>query len=534
MSFRLSDLPAHLKGLGPAQRSAWVAIANSVLAIAGKETPVSESHAVRMAQSAAQLSEADLSKLDPAQLGTLIEEAILRHAQSDGGIRDTVQDALNLFYVPSMADTDSYYGPRPWIRDIFDSGSDAGTVVFEWKGDLWQTDFTIVKNADGEREASLADPIEVDVAYVPLVESAPMPGSSGRKVTSLASTFTELSEAAVGPDGLIDLKLIQPGWGDKAYYTIDALKESGPQTFRKGLKMFWNHPTKVEEANRPERDLRDLAAELVEDAVYREKGPKGAGLYAKAKVFGHYRESVADLAPHIGVSIRATGWTRPGKIEGREGNILESFIRAKSADFVTYAGAGGEILNLFESARGPRGDDREEVEIEEGGHEDMALTAEERASILAEAKAQVATELAEARTEIARLKEGAIVDQARSVWSSLVNRREDFLPLTRARLVESMPIGQIPTTETGELDRAKWVELAESAIKAEAKYVRAVSGRTGPITGMGSFAQETLEESSEGGEGLKPEEANTRLTTAFSVLGLSESAAKVAAAGHIR
>jgi hypothetical protein len=223
-----------------------------------------------------------------------------------------------------------------------------------------------------------------------------------------------------------------------------------------------------------------------------------------------------------------------GQAEGRDGNIVESFIRAKSADFVTYPGAGGEILNLFESARG-RVDDLAENTAKEGRTDDMALTKEERQAIIEEARQGMATELQEARQTIARLQEAQVISNARDIWAALINRQPDFLPQTKARLVEAMPVARIPSGEDGQLDRAKWVELAEAAIKDERKYVTSLSGNRGTILGMGSGVDlaETLNDDDDAST-VKPEEMQTRLTESFRVLGLSESAAKVAAAGHSR
>jgi len=156
-----------------------------------------------------------------------------------------------------------------------------------------------------------------------------------------------LAESVSRNDNLF--KLISPGWGTSGYYSTQVLKEDGPKVFTSGLKMYWNHPTKHEEQQRPEGDLRYLAAELTSDAEYMENGPEGPGLYANGKIFEQYKEPIKDMAEHIGLSIRAGGETSPGEAEGRRGPIVEKISYAKSVDFVTEAGAGGEIVELFES-----------------------------------------------------------------------------------------------------------------------------------------------------------------------------------------
>lgn len=170
----------------------------------------------------------------------------------------------------------------------------------------------------------------------------------------------DLVESAVGQDGTAKIKLVSPGWGKgvnsegmNTYYSEALLKRDGPIIFKRGLKMYWNHATESQEAERPEGSLDDFAAVLTGHA-YWDKGPAGAGLYAPIKVNKVYREAVDDLAPYIGVSIRASGLGRPGKVEGKEGIIPDKLTRSKSVDFVTEPGAGGKILQLFESARPAR------------------------------------------------------------------------------------------------------------------------------------------------------------------------------------
>src|SRR3972149_4399223 len=79
------------------------------------------------------------------------------------------------------------------------------------------------------------------------------------------SDFTPVKESAVER---VPIKIIGPGWGSMAYYSESMLKTSGPKAFHKGTHMYWNHPTATEEAERPERDLNDLAAILTKDAYW--------------------------------------------------------------------------------------------------------------------------------------------------------------------------------------------------------------------------------------------------------------------------
>jgi hypothetical protein len=324
--------------------------------------------------------------------------------------------------------------------------------------------------------------------------------------------FVPLMERALRRDGTIPIKIIQPGWGSSGYYPAEVLERDGPQVFQRGLKMFWNHPTTQEEAERPERRLDDLAAELVSDARWRADGPAGAGLYADAKVFEAYQPHVDDLAEHIGVSIRAVGRAQRGSVEGREGQIVTALTAAKSVDFVTAPGAGGQILSLFEAARTPAvqaalaaNQKPEEVPMEE--------------EKLKEANAKLQKELDEAKATNARQGDALILREASDLTRDALGKAN--LPeATRARLMESLP--KAAPVKDGVLDKEAYLTQIAEAVKAEVKYLTEVAG-LGKITGLGE---------SDAGDAADEANVEEALVQAFRGIGLSESAAKIAAQGR--
>lgn len=168
----------------------------------------------------------------------------------------------------------------------------------------------------------------------------------------LVETFSPLAEKAVRRDGTVGIKIISPGWGSSGFYDRTVLERDIPRAFPPGTHMYWNHPTMTEAAERPERDLRDLAAVTVSAPRWEEQGSQGPGMYAEAAVFAGYKEAVDQIAEHIGVSILGDGSTEFGQAQGRNGPIVKEIVRGKSIDFVTRPGAGGKILQIFESAPG--------------------------------------------------------------------------------------------------------------------------------------------------------------------------------------
>lgn len=338
----------------------------------------------------------------------------------------------------------------------------------------------------------------------------------------LVGDAVELLEKAVRRDGTIPIKVIQPGWGTSGYYPAEVLERDGPRVFTKGLHMYWDHPTQREEAERPERELDDLAAVLTSDARWQANGPKGPGLYADALVMEHYRGKVDELAPHIGVSIRAFGTAKQGEAEGQQGRIVDTLTAGRSVDFVTAAGAGGEILTLFESARKPRA-----VSATFPGDVSIQKPLEEVANMdelqkLQEANATLQTQLDEAKAASARALEALILREAKDhVSAALV--KSDLPAITRTRLAESL--AKTAPVKDGALDKAAFETQIAEAVKAEVQYLVEAAG-LGRIRGMGSNDDEAGEET------IKAEEAENELISAFQLLGLSESAAKSAARGR--
>jgi hypothetical protein len=170
-----------------------------------------------------------------------------------------------------------------------------------------------------------------------------------------------LSEAPVVREGLMRVKLINPGWGSSGYYSAELLERDGPKVFRTGMHMYVDHPSFSEETDRPERSIRDLAGRLASNAVWEATGPDGPGLYADAKVFSSYQAFIVEKAADIGLSIRGRGSAHTGEAEGRTGTIIDELVMAESVDFVTRAGRGGKILQLLESAREERLAEAEEL-----------------------------------------------------------------------------------------------------------------------------------------------------------------------------
>lgn len=189
---------------------------------------------------------------------------------------------------------------------------------------------------------------------------------------------TEAVEAAgtatAQSGGVFLVDLITPGIGSSGVYTAETLQQAATdRVFAQGLHMYIDHQTAQERQDKPEGSVRDLAAVLMEDAIW-----TGESLQARAKVFEVWRAPLAEMKDAIGVSIRAAADVEYGEYEGQTRRIIGRIVHAESVDFVTRAGRGGRIVEVLESAR------VEEARsigqwIESRIHRDFTITADDMA-----------------------------------------------------------------------------------------------------------------------------------------------------------
>ena len=196
-----------------------------------------------------------------------------------------------------------------------------------------------------------------------------MPTAMSHKLReSSTSAFREGS----GSGSKREVVIIEAGWGSSAYYSEEVLERDIPRIFPIGTKMYLNHPTRREDTERPERDVRDLVGKIVET-------PRMAGIQsvAVAEIFEHWVPVIDALAKDIGLSIRALGVTEDRDIGGKHGPYATALTEGFSVDFVTEAGAGGSIGELVESARERNSEPVREA-LDSELHQNLEKAGEER------------------------------------------------------------------------------------------------------------------------------------------------------------
>ena len=146
------------------------------------------------------------------------------------------------------------------------------------------------------------------------------------------------------------------------------------------------------------------------------------------------------------------------------------------------------------------------------------------------------TQLSEAQTkidtltqELARLNEAHMLAECSAIVADEL-KESDLPEVTKERIQQEAGKFMATKDEDAEdgdksnkkkLDKDKVKESVQEAIKAEAEYISKLSGGIN-VTGMGSTGHEANEKLNE----------SVDLTDAFKAMGLSESAAKIAANGR--
>lgn len=281
---------------------------------------------------------------------------VMHMDKSHDAIRQKLQEHIAAQHRKDNASSDSssYYN-TPYVRDVFGSETE-GHVVHSKDGKMTMSKF----KSDGKGGYSMTDHKPVKHAYV--IDSQDKKESLTVFIDGAATELTEAVKA-VELSEILDLQeadakaatakitLITAGKGSSGYYTESALKKAAKDgIFAKGTQMFLNHQTREERLARPEGDITKLAGVLTSNAEYVEGTGNQAGkLVASAKIYPEYSTFIAARRNDIGLSVRV-GAENSGKMQDGV-PLVENMVYGLSTDFVTKAGRGGKIEELYESFR---------------------------------------------------------------------------------------------------------------------------------------------------------------------------------------
>jgi len=156
---------------------------------------------------------------------------------------------------------------------------------------------------------------------------------------------------------------------DRNYYAKTAV-QSCADVFN-GKQFYIDHPSKVDEENRPERSVRDLAGYFSDTQVgsipdqesgenlaacfatlnFAESEP-GRLAYAQVKTALKYQKKFPNEKDvFCGISINGGGVSHPDKISGMPVNMVTEIKEAFSADIVTKPARGGKFIAMMQEAQ---------------------------------------------------------------------------------------------------------------------------------------------------------------------------------------
>lgn len=269
--------------------------------------------------------------------------------------------------------------------------------------------------------------------------------------------------------------------GSSAYYPADVV-EAGAPLFKKGTRVYGDHPTADEKWSRPERSYRHIVGVFESDAEF-----DGTDLYANVKFYSQDREFIKERAEDgvIGMSIRASGDVE----ETADGPVLKAFTSVSSVDVVTTAGAGGGFDKLLESAK-------EEISAAESAAESLEEKESEMDKELAAALDALVESGKKTAEAVAKLVERAADEDKAKADLAEAERKaaEDAKAPTAADIAAKLVEAELPKPA-----QARVLALVEAgkdldeSIKAEKDYLEeALKGAGAGFKGDGS---EELKES---------------------------------------
>lgn len=444
----------------------------------------------------------------------MVEDGILI-SKSFESLRDRIYEALQNVVRIEMQQYDAYV----WIRNLF-----SDVVVYSVGGLLYQRTYAM-----SPKDVNFGTSRKVEMAYQ-TVEASESIGDP-KPTRDCLVAVTHLEEAYNAATGEITLTVIKPGFNTSKsrYYPATVLKRDSK--IFEGAKMFANHQTDAEQRARPEGDVRDWVGSLKKVWAEADGTVKGKAVIIdeamKAKLT-NLKE--ANSLQEMGISIRAMGTKSRKKIDKVETDYIESIDRSKSVDFVTFAGAGGQV-EMMESAVVTDENDldlvteaqlRERrpdlVSIIESNKEQETMKTQEE--LLKEAQALAASEKARADKAEGDLREA----KAREAKTAAASKLSELLEISKLPDVAKTKLRK-------QFAEAETTDGMQEAIAAEADYLKAVTPTNGGagIRRMGATHNVTEAAAGSEDEARTPEETKTKLKESFMRQGLSEKEAKIAA-----
>ena len=325
----------------------------------------------------------------------------------------------------------------------------------------------------------------------------------------LAAGVEPIDEKAFdGEKGEVTLTVIKPGFNTSKsrFYPAETLKRDA-QVFA-GVKMFADHQTAAAEFEQPEDSVNRWVGQVKK--VWAEDD--GTIKATAAVIDKPFKDKLVELSKHdllsqMGNSIRAVGEGVKGKVDGAVTVIVERLLKGRSVDFVTYAGAGGQV----EAIEADEGDETDVdlideqglrkarpdlVEIIEAGVEPKP-NEEEEGKTMPEETAKLKTDLAASETalkEVTTERDGLKEERDKA-------QRETAKADAQAKIKEAIANAKdLPEPAQKKLSQqfadADSADGIEDAIKTEREYIASLPGGSS-VADLGEADPKVIDEASE-------------------------------------
>lgn len=427
---------------------------------------------------------------------------VISKSQSLDALREKISTA-----VQDKFGSTGVNGKYTWVKDLF-----ADKVVYSVDGCLYQASYSVLDN-----KVTFGDPVEVEIAYKTLGEAA----------RSMCAESDQLAEGSYDANtGELTLTVIKPGFNKSKgrYYPAAMLKRD--YGIFEGAKMFADHQTDAESKAKPEGSVNNWVASIKKPWVESDGTVKAKAAVIDPPFKAKLEElNKQNLLHEMGVSIRAIGEASPAEVQGTKTNLVESLVRARSVDFVTYAGAGGQVEAIEANNDGTDVDLITETQLRER-RPDLINIIESNAHKEGTKLKTLEQQLQEATTALAAANTKATELETKLTESVATAKKAT----AGAELSKLLTESGLPVKAQDRI-RKQFAEAVEvtgmkEAIAEEKEYIKSFgSAQTIRNMGAGDNGQEHNE--SDNGAGS---EKKVNLEEAFNLLpGLSKEEAKIAA-----
>jgi hypothetical protein len=440
-----------------------------------------------------------------------IEEALAR-GDSFSAMRNLVSSAICVQIRKGMdmdldGDGDADIYDYAYVEDMYPD-----TAIYCMGGKL----FSITYKIDAKDNVTLGTPVQVEISYVAKTEE------SHRVPVRLGEALRESSYNST--TGKLTLTVIKPGFNTSKsrYYKESTLKRD--HKIFEGAKMFVNHATAAEEKARPEGDVNGWVA-----TINKTWAETDGTIMAEAAVIDPPFKAKLDLLAEnkklseMGVSIRAIGESYDEEVNGVNTKVVESFIAARSVDFVTYPGAGGRVETI-------------ESDRQDANDVDLVTEAQlrsRRPDLVQLVESKITKENQRMKTVEQLTQELKESNEKNTVLEGKLKEAEgkEKKATAAAELSKLLSESKLPETAKERLKKqfasAEDVEGMKEAIVAETEYIKSL-GVTNTTKEKNGVRNMGVTESTE----TSGNETTVDLTESFKMMGLSDEEAKIAAKGR--